>query len=365
MPKEKVMLGKYRYLQCVFTFLFLIASSSFAGGWKQVTQLPTWRIGGAAAAVGGKIYFIGGFDHKKHVGGRGPALSTVDVYDTRTHRWHAAAEMLTPRIGSRTAAFSNEIYVFGGYDYKGPWGVKRYHKTVEVYDTQTDTWIKKQDMPTRRMPFATAVVDGKIYLIGGTRIEIKDGVFGGKAITDLVEVYDPLTDKWEKRADMPTARSVSNAVVVDSKIYVLGGQARFDGDLAGRFVTRIEEYNPKTDQWHQRRDMPMFKFGFSTVAVDSEIYTISGINNALQRTDAVDVYNPTVDKWREIEPPTISTEATTAVVVNGTIYTLGGVIGNDFRFSPIVEAFDTGFRAVTASGKLLTHWGELKAEHQK
>ncbi len=58
---------------------------------------------------------------------------------------------------------------------------------------------------------------------------------------------------------------------VDSKIYVLDSKARFDGDLAGRFVTRIEEYNPKTDQWHRLPDMPMFKYGFSTVAVDNEI----------------------------------------------------------------------------------------------
>lgn len=358
------MLARYRCLQWVFTLLFVIASSSFAGEWKQVTQLPTWRIGGAAAAVGGKIYLIGGFDHETHIGGRGPALSTVDVYDTRTNTWHAAAEIPIPRIASQTVVFSTEIYVFGGYDYKGPWGVKRYHKTVEAYDTQTDTWVKKQDMPTRRMPFAAAVVDGKIYLIGGTRIEVKNGVFGGKAITDLVEVYDPLTDRWEKRADMPTARSADDAVVVDSKIYVLGGQTRFDGDLAGRFVTRIEAYNPKTDQWHQLRDMPMFKFGFSTVAVDNEIYMVNGMDNALQRIDVVDVYNPTVDKWREIEPPTIPTEGTAAVVVNGTIYTLGGLL-SDFEFSPIVEAFDTGFRAVTARGKLLTHWGKLKAEHQK
>ena len=359
------MIGKYRYLQWIFTLLFVVASISFAAGWKQVTQLPTWRIGDAAAAVGGKIYLIGGFDHKTHVGGRGPALSTVDVYDTRTNGWHAAAEIPTSRIGPQTAVFSNQIYVFGGYDRKGRWGATRYHTTVEMYDTQTDTWVKKPDMPTLRMPFATAVVDGKIYLIGGIRIEVKNGVFGGKAITDLVEVYDPLTDRWEQRADMPTARSAGDAVVVDSKIYVLGGQARFARGLADDYVTHIEEYNPKTDQWLQLRDMPMFKFGFSTVAVGNEIYTISGLNNALKRTDAVDVYNPTVDKWRKIEPPTIPTQGTTAVVVNGTIYTLGGVLGNDFRFSPVVEAFDTGFRAVTARGKLLTHWGKLKAERQK
>ena len=358
------MLAKYRCLQWVFTFLFLVASSSFAGGWEQVTTLPTWRLAGPAAAVDGKIYLFGGFDHKKHVGGRGAALLTVDVYDTRTNTWHAAAEMPTPRIAPRTAVFSNQIYVFGGYDYKGRWGVKRYHKTVEVYDTQTDTWVKKPDMPTLRTPFATAVVDGKIYLIGGTRIEVnKNGVFTGKAIIGLVEVYDPLTSRWEKRADMPTTRSVSNAVVVDSKIYVLGGQARFDGDLAGRFVTRIEEYNPKTDQWHRLPDMPMFKFGFLTVAVDNEIYTMGGTNNEIRDINAVDVYNPTVNKWHQIEPLTIP-NLIMAAVANGKIYTLGSIVG-DFRFSPIVEAFDTGFRAVTAKGKLLTYWGELKAEYQK
>ena len=39
------MLAKYRYLQWVFTLLLVVASSSFAGGWEQITELPTWRIG--------------------------------------------------------------------------------------------------------------------------------------------------------------------------------------------------------------------------------------------------------------------------------------------------------------------------------
>ena len=358
------MLAKYRYLQSVFTLLLIVASNSFAGGWEQVTELPIWRIGDVPAAVGGKIYLIGGFDHHENLGGRASALSTVDVYDTRTHTWHAAAKMPTPRVAVRTAVFSDQIYVFGGYDRKGPRGAIRDKKTVEMYDTRTDTWVKKQDMPTLRSAFMTAVVDGKIYLIGG--IIIHGERIDQKIITGLVEVYDPLTNRWEKRADMPTARNGINAAVVDGKIYVLGGQARRAPGLAGRFVRSIEAYNPKTDKWQQLSDMPMFKFSFSTVAVNNEIYTIGGINNAFKRTDTVDVYNPMIDKWRKIEP--ISTpKATIAAVVNGRIYLLGGFIGKltDFIFSPIVEAYDTGFRAVTAKDKLSTSWGELKAEHQK
>ena len=354
------MLVKYRYLQSIFTLLLIIVSSSYAGRWEQVTELPTWRLGYLPAAVNGKIYIIGGYDLHKNLGGRAPALSMIEVYDTQTNTWHKAANMPTPRVAVRTAVFSDQIYVFGGYDRKGPRGALRYKKTVEVYDTQTDTWLKKPDMPTLRKSFMTAVVDGKIYLIGGS---IDGKRLGEEIFTGLVEVYDPLTNRWEKRADMPTARNGVNAAVVDGKIYVLGGQTRSAPGLAERFVTRIEEYNPKTDKWRQLPNMPMFKFWFSTVAVDKEIYTIGGRDNTIKRTDTVDVYNPITNRWRKMEPLTILKTAT-AVVVNGAIYVLGG-FQEGHKFSPIVEAYDTGFRAVTAYGKRSTSWGKLKAEHQK
>ena len=357
------MLAKYRYLQWFFIFLCVVVSNGFAEGWKQVTELPILRHGHAAAAVYDKIYVIGGYDQHENLGGGAPALSMVDVYNTQTNTWHTVANMPTPRVEPQTAVFSNEIYVFGGYDRKGPRGTRRNKRIVEMYDTRTDTWIKKRDMPNLRMDFTTAVVDGKIYVIGGRVEEIPFKPMP----TDLVEVYDPLINKWEKRTDMPTARAETDAVVVDGKIYVLSGQHTWkEPGLAKRFNTRIEAYNPKTDQWQQLRDMPMFKFMFASVVVNNEIYTIGGVNNGLKRTDAVDVYNPTVDKWRKIAPLTIP-KTTTAVVVNGTIYTLGGLIGklSDFIFSPIVETYDTGFRAVTAKGKLSTSWGKLKAKHEK
>ena len=87
------MLAKYRYFQWVFILLFVVASNSFAEGWEEVTELPTWRVGGAAAGVGGKIYLIGGFNY---LGGLEATLSTVDVYDAQTNTWHAAAKMPTP-----------------------------------------------------------------------------------------------------------------------------------------------------------------------------------------------------------------------------------------------------------------------------
>ncbi len=353
------MLAKCRYLQWVFILLLVIVSTSFAENWEQITELPILRIGHVPAAAGGKIYVIGGFDHHENLGGRAPALSTVDVYDTQTNTWHIAANMPTPRVAPQIAVFSNEIYVFGGYDRKGPGGALRYKKTVEMYDTATDTWNKKGDMPTLRHAFMTAVVDGKIYVIGGS---VHDKKLGRDVAIGLVEVYDPLTNRWEKGSDMPTERGATDAVVIDGKIYVIGGYNWQWGPLVDKFVTSIEAYNPKTDQWRELPDMPTRKFWFVSIAIDNEIYTIGGANtwggNKITRISDVDVYNPMTHKWREVEPMTIL-KATRSVVVKGTIYALGGQVDRG-QFSPIVEAFDTGFLSVDPKDKRLTRWGELK-----
>lgn len=42
-------------------------------------------------------------------------------------------------------------------------------RTVEVYDPATDTWTRKADMSTRRWAPAADVVDGKIYVFGGSQ----------------------------------------------------------------------------------------------------------------------------------------------------------------------------------------------------
>jgi N-acetylneuraminic acid mutarotase len=357
------MFVKYRHFQWIFTFLFVVVSSA-AGGWLQVSELPTLRVAKATAAVDDKIYLIGGINENENLGGGAPALSRVDVYDTLTNTWQKAADMLTPRIAPKAAVFSSDIYVFGGYNRMAVRG-EVHKKIVEMYDTRTDTWVKKRDMPTLRRNFGTAVVDGKIYIIGGS---VHDKKLGKQVSTDLVEVYDPLTNRWKNRADMPTKRGRINVAVVDGKIYVIGGHILLQqglGLLVDRFSKRIEEYNPKINRWRKLPDMPMFKYAFSTVVVDHEIYTIGGydMDNSLKRLDIVEVYNPKFNRWRP-SVPMLMPKLTVAAVANGTIYLLGGR-GESGRFSPVVEAYDTGFRAVDAEGKLSTRWGELKKSDKR
>ncbi|MDE0084306.1 MAG: kelch repeat-containing protein, partial [Candidatus Poribacteria bacterium] len=72
-------------------------------------------------------------------------------------------------------------------------------------------WRVISELPTQRAGFSTAVVDGKVYLIGGTRFEHEQGVlrepgpgiWRGPFGMSLMEVYDPETNTWQRLADMP------------------------------------------------------------------------------------------------------------------------------------------------------------------
>ena len=111
--------------------------------------------------------------------------------------------------------------------------------------------------------------------------------------------------------------------------------------------------------------MPTLRWLFSTVVVDEKIYLIGGTD--LQAGDRgpapVEVYDPATERWHLLPAMPTIRQPFAVAAVNGNIYVLGGK-DKDRKLSPIVEVFDTGFRNVEAREKLPTRWGQLKAGHQ-
>ena len=380
------MLRILQFLQWVLVGLAVIALSHLAIGnavaneWRVISQLPTERAGFSTAVVDGKIYLIGGtrFEHERGVRRadlpgiwRGPfGMSLVEMYDPETNTWQKLADMPTARSEPMTAVVDGKIYVLGGYIGKDNQGVNLKNlKAVEMYDPQTDTWVRKQDMPTPRIDFGTGVVAGKIYAIGG-RVHWKDRKPGSPGRIDLVEVYDPASDTWTKRSDMPTRRDGIGTAVVNDQIYAIGGSGWPQvGNHGGPFLGIIEVYEPRINRWTKKPDMPNLRTRFSTVAVGGKIYLIGGFavqaggTGVGERLASTEVYDPIMEQWHLIpEAPTVRLPFAVAAV-NGKIYVFGGY-DKDWELSPTVEVFDTGFRAVTATSKLPTRWGALKMEPQ-
>lgn len=351
--------------------LFLVTIENIAAErWEVISQLPTRRINFSTAVVGGKVYLIGGtlFENR-----RGPyGLSVVEVYDPQPNTWERVADMPTARASPEIAVVAGKIYVVGGYS-----GVDNHLDNfkvldiVEVYDPQTNTWERKKDMSLPRYQFGIGVVADKVYAVGGL-VHPRDKKPGDPGRIDLVEVYDPVMNMWGKRAKMPTQRDNFGVGVVNNRIYAIGGSGWPQVGNGGPFLTTIEEYTPKVNRWRKRVDMPELRLSFSTVAIDNTIYLIGGFvwrNGDLKFLSTVDAYNPETEKWSDIPPISRPFIPHGASAVDGKIYVFGGRwregIGKEGVYVATVEVFDTRFRVVTAKGKLSTLWGELKAQHQR
>jgi N-acetylneuraminic acid mutarotase len=259
--------------------------------------------------------------------------------------------MPAARWGHVAAAVDGIIYAIGGMNAGGA-----DVSTVEAYEPATDTWTTKADMPSRRAHVAIDVVDGKIYVIGGIFGETPQD---NRALS-AVEAYDPATDTWTRKADMPTARNGVGACVVDGRIYVSGG---WDGN---NHLATMEVYDPATDTWTQASDMPRTRSFHTASVVVGKIYIIGGGDHWVHPRGAkvVDVYDPATDTWTTAADFPTTRVAPTAGVVDGKIYAIGGWRGPGTTIYSTVEEFDPGLPSpisnVSPAGKLLETWGQIK-----
>jgi len=256
----------------VFGCFFMIYSISLAADeeWTKKADMPTARDVLSTSVVNDKIYAIGGEN--------GPDLSTVEEYDPVKDTWTKKADMPTARQALNTSTVNGKIYAVGGIT-QNPWVTL---STVEEYDPVKDSWTKKADMPTKRFALSTCVINGKIYAIGGVSWNGQDWI-----PFSSVEEYDPVTDTWTKKTDMPAARGVLSSSVVNGQIYVIGGAIK----IASAF-SKVEIYDPIMDRWKAGTDMPTARRYLSTSAVNGKIYAIGGSTAVDACLNAVEEYTP-------------------------------------------------------------------------
>ncbi len=165
--------------------------------------------------------------------------------------------------------------------------------TTYQYDPEKHEWIEKSPMPTMRGALAAAVIDDKIYVVGGANRKIFSLVN-----TPALEVYDPLDDTWEKLAPMPTPRDHLTASSLNGKLYAIGG--RIDVDYHNN-LSANEVYDPKTNRWTQRAPMPTKRSGITSQVLSERILVFGGESGEGTFTEN-EAYDPRTDSWETLAP---------------------------------------------------------------
>ncbi len=256
-------------------------------------------------------------------------LRMVPVCSALEYVWTQKADMPTPRWNLSTCTMDGTIYAIGGEPTEiqgSPWFPI---SAVEAYDPATDSWTKKADMPTARTLLSISAVGKEIYAIGG--LGVSDTPFS------CVEAYDPATDTWIRKTDMPTRRASLATVALDGKICAIGGYPYW-GTWVG--LRTVEAYDPATDTWTNKADMPMGVALLNARVVNGKIYAIGGRPDLKSRT-YVQEYDPATDTWTRKADMPVGTSQMGSVVLGKKIIVIGGWLWSmDYPYKT-VQMYDT------------------------
>jgi N-acetylneuraminic acid mutarotase len=188
--------------------------------------------------------------------------------------------MLTARRFHAAATVDGIIYVVGGSGVGWPGAPVL---PVAAYDPKTDTWVNKANIPTGRLTPAACAVDGIIYAIGGTQ---SYPTFMG---TDTF-AYDPQADQWTAKAKFSPWSMGLMSATVDGIIYLFGGMTE---NLYGSFDFTLA-YDPVQDRFSARRKMRRTWVTAGCGVIDGKVYLAAGVNKEPVVNTGVVYYN-TVD----------------------------------------------------------------------
>lgn len=135
---------------------------------------------GPSGVILGKIYAISGND--------GAGILWFDRYDPVLGEWTVLKRALSDHQLSAGGVLNDKFYVTGGMSYN-----PAANRTNEAYDPAKGTWKKLAPMPVGRFGHSVAALNGKLYIIGGTR----------EASWARVDVYHPVSNTWGSGPAMP------------------------------------------------------------------------------------------------------------------------------------------------------------------
>ncbi|MGZ5186794.1 MAG: Kelch repeat-containing protein [Caldimonas sp.] len=221
-------------------------------GWRAETVLPGHGLNApAAAALGRRVYVIGGFDLASNI-----PVDRVSVYDLDTKRWSEAAPLPAPRGGHAAAVLDGRIHVIGGGNSVS---------TIadhDAFDPATGRWQRLAPLPRSEGSPAAVVFGGKLYAIGGR---------SGASDFGDVYVYDDARDAWSAGPPIEP-RGTAGAVEICGAIHLFGGESQ----ALGKSLASVLRLDPASGRWQEQAPMPTARNFARAVRFGSAVYVVGG-----------------------------------------------------------------------------------------
>ena len=253
----------------------------------------------------------------------------TQLYDIPNDTWRSAADMPIPLNHANAAVVNGRIYLLGGLAVlvNGTWSAV---PNSWVYDPEDNEWTPLAPMPngTARGSAAMGVYEDTIFVAGGMTILVPGGY---QDSISTVLAFNTTSCTWVSvpgaASHIPEGRDHSASAVIGSRFYILGG--RNFGQYNGRGTVFSLNLGIPTEGWKTSSNiMPTPRGGISAGTIGKSVYIFGGEGNRDEGSNGVfndtDVFNSRTEKWTELGPMRLPRHGTSAVAIGGCVYIPGG-----------------------------------------
>ena len=293
------------------------ASALVALQWKEGAPSPFARVESPTAVIEGKVFLFGGFTDELDASDR------VDVYDPARDAWARRKAMPTRLTHLNPAVDGGTLWLAGGFKGKHPGPVVA---EVWKYEAASDAWAAGPPLPEPRAGGGLAIAGRTLHYFGGYKAD-RDTNAGDHWSLPL----DGGT-AWHREADLPDPRGHVSAAVLDGKIYALGGD--HGHDVTQIDVASCHRFDPAARRWDAIAPLPDGRSHFesSTIVHRGRIVIVGGRCNSSKPPRGVvgDIleYDPGADRWRVVGTLPERVLAPSAAILSGRIVVTGGGLNN-------------------------------------
>ena len=223
--------------------------------------------------------------------------------------------LVTPR-SSHTATLlaDGRVLLAGGYD-----GALAATASSEIYNPTTNTWTATGNLNQGRRNHGTVLLsDGRALSMGGSTTG------DVSTVTNSAEIYNPATGLWSVTANMITARSFFDPVLLaNGKVLVAGGHiAGFPFETA-----TCELYDPATGTWSTTGSLLQPRTQYrATLLADGRVLVAGGNNQTVGLIAQSELYDPATGTWSSSGSLTVPRNSNVQVrLADGRVLVAGGI----------------------------------------
>jgi N-acetylneuraminic acid mutarotase len=249
----------------------------------------------AAAAAGGRLYVMGGFD------ANGNRLSTVYVFNGNA--WSAGPPLPLGVDHPAAATLNDHVYLSGGHSDSGD--------SARLFRLDAASWTELAPMRHARGAHALIPAGGRLYAVGGNI---------GAGDVAPAEVYDLGSGQWSDLPPLPTPRNHVAGFAQGSNVCAAGG----------RFPTtaQVDCFNFESMTWSRLPDLPLPTSGAGAAVMDDGTVVVLG-GEVAEESSIVDQFArlSSSNAWTAAETMLVPRHGFQLAVFQGRAWACGGGAG--------------------------------------